>query len=123
MRGEMAVLRLLAVEKQPLLAGEISKKLSMTTSRNAAVHNSLEKKKMIERCEDAEDRRRVLVRLTQEGMAFCKGRHAEARTRFAHLLERLGNEDARQFVNLLKRVFAILESECEGRKNHEGGIS
>ena len=42
MRGEMAVLRLLAVEKQPLLAGEISKKLSMTTSRIAAVLNSLE---------------------------------------------------------------------------------
>ena len=69
-RGEMAVLRLLARENRQLLAGEISRGLGMTTSRIAAVLNSLEKKDMITRCVDPADRRRVVVALTARGEDF-----------------------------------------------------
>ena len=71
-RGEMAVLRLLAEENRQLLAGEISRGLGMTTSRIAAVLNSLEKKDMITRCADPADRRRVVVALTARGEDFCR---------------------------------------------------
>ena len=107
-RGEMAVLRLLAEENRQLLAGEISRGLGMTTSRIAAVLNSLEKKDMITRCADPADRRRVVVALTGRGEDFCRARRREAERDFTHLLERLGEDDARQFVHLLVRVFAIL---------------
>ena len=107
-RGEMAVLRLLAEENRQLLAGEISRGLGMTTSRIAAVLNSLEKKDMITRCADPADRRRVVVALTARGEDFCRARRREAERDFTHLLERLGEDDARQFVHLLGRVFAIL---------------
>ncbi len=120
MRGEMAVLRLLAGEKRQLLAGEISKGLGMTTSRIAAVLNSLERKGMIIRCADPGDRRRVVVRLTPSGEDFCLARRRDAERDFAHLLERLGEEDARQFVHLLGRVFAIL-SEERGACRRQGG--
>ena len=112
MRGEMAVLR--------LLAGEISRGLGMTTSRIAAVLNSLERKGMIIRCADPGDRRRVVVRLTPSGEDFCLARRRDAERDFAHLLERLGEEDARQFVHLLGRVFAIL-SEERGACRRQGG--
>ena len=107
-RGEMAVLRLLAREQRQMLAGEISRSLSMTTSRIAAVLNSLEKKEMIARLPDPADRRRVAVALTARGEDFCLARRKEAERDFTHLLERLGEDDARQFVHLLGRVFAIL---------------
>lgn len=110
-RGEMAVLRLLDKEKRQLLAGEISRRLNMSTSRIAAVLNSLEKKGMIVRCTDPGDRRRVSVALTESGKAFCRERREEALCKFSRLLERLGKEDARQFVDLLKRVFVILDEE------------
>ena len=71
MRGEMAVLRLLRRAEKPLPAGEISRALSMTTSRIAAVLGSLEKKEMILRQADKADKRRVLVTLTDKGDAFC----------------------------------------------------
>ena len=119
-RGEMAVLRLLAEENRQLLAGEISRGLGMTTSRIAAVLNSLEKKDMITRCADPADRRRVVVALTARGEDFCRARRREAERDFTHLLERLGEDDARQFVHLLGRVFAILAEE-RGPCRRQGG--
>ena len=119
-RGEMAVLRLLAEENRQLLAGEISRGLGMTTSRIAAVLNSLEKKGMITRLADPRDRRRVVVALTGRGKDFCRARRKDAERDFTHLLERLGEEDARQFVRLLGRVFAILAEEG-GSCRRQGG--
>ena len=119
-RGEMAVLRLLAREQRLMLAGEISRSLSMTTSRIASVLNSLEKKEMIARLPDPADRRRVAVALTARGEDFCRARRREAERDFTHLLERLGEDDARQFVHLLGRVFAIL-GEDRGSCRRQGG--
>ena len=94
MRGEMAVLRL----------------LEMTTSRVAAVLNSLEKKGLIERCADAADRRRVLVALTERGGALCARKKEAARKRLAAVFERLGQEDTDQFIRLIRRIAQISES-------------
>ena len=59
LRGEMAVMRLLHNSRQKMTAGELSSRLDMTTSRIAAVLGSLQKKGLLERESDEEDRRRV----------------------------------------------------------------
>lgn len=108
MRGEMAVLRLLERESAALTAGEISRALRMTTSRVAAVLNSLQKKKLIVRQTDEDDRRRVRVQLTPSGITLCQIRKKHAIHHLSSLLARLGEEDAALFVRLMKRVFVIL---------------
>lgn len=108
MRGEMAVLRLLDHAQQPMAAGEISKTLSMTTSRIAAVLGSLEKKAMILRHTDALDKRRVLVTLTHQGSAFCQARKKEALCHMTALLAHLGEEDAAHFVRIMKRIHEFM---------------
>ena len=110
MRGEMAVLRQLGESGNALTAGDLSRELRMTTSRIAAVLNSLQKKGMIERGEDAQDRRRVLVRLTAAGSAVCEDRKACVRRRLAAIFERLGMEDTREFMRIMGRVFDINEA-------------
>ena len=110
MRGEMAVLRLLGESELPLTAGDLSRDLRMTTSRIAAVLNSLQKKGLIERGGDAQDRRRVLVRLTGEGSALCEHRKACVRRRLAAIFEQLGMEDTRAFVRIMGRVLEINEA-------------
>lgn len=107
-RGEMAVLRLLGEEKQQISAGEISRMLNMTTSRVAAVLGSLEKKGFITRETDTMDKRRVLVELTDKGSAFHAKRKEEAQQHIQRLLMMLGEQDAREFVRLLKRMAQIL---------------
>jgi len=123
LRGEMAVLRLLSMENRPLLAGDISKGLSMTTSRIAAVLNSLEKKALIVRGADADDRRRVVVRLTPEGEALCRERRAMARRDFTWMLEQLGEEDARRFTDLLRRVLVLSSQRCPHSHDPQGGMT
>lgn len=110
MRGEMAVLRLLGESDLPMTAGDLSRDLRMTTSRIAAVLNSLQRKGMIERGEDAQDRRRVLVRLTAAGSALCEHRKARVRERLAAIFEHLGMEDTREFMRIMARVFEINEA-------------
>ena len=110
MRGEMAVLRQLGESGNALTAGDLSRELRMTTSRIAAVLNSLQKKGLIERGGDAQDRRRVLVRLTGEGSALCEHRKACVRRRLAAIFEQLGMEDTRAFVRIMGRVFEINEA-------------
>lgn len=108
MRGEMAVMCMLANEEKPVTAGSISSTLHMTTSRIAAVLGSLQKKKLIERICDEKDKRRVLVTLTDEGMDFCKKRKQHIIDDMSYMLSQLGEEDARQFVRLMKRVHDIM---------------
>ena len=104
MRGEMAVLRLLEQEGMPMTAGDVSRKLHMTTSRIAAVLGSLEKKGMILRQADASDKRRVQVVLTNAGSAFCLQRKEKVLQDMTHLLEQLGHEDAHHFVRIMERI-------------------
>ena len=109
--GEMAVMRLLHNSRQKMTAGELSSRLDMTTSRIAAVLGSLEKKGLLERENDAVDRRCVLVSLTQAGEALCEKRKAHFKSKIALLLSMLG-DDAPEFVRLLGRMFEITSSDA-----------
>ena len=110
--GEMAVMRLLHNgTKKKMTAGELSSRLSMTTSRVAAVLGSLEKKGLLERENDAVDRRRVLVSLTQAGDALCEKRRQHFMKKISMLLSMLG-DDAPEFVRLLGRVFEITSTDA-----------
>ena len=112
MCGEMAVMRLLHNgSRKKMTAGELSSKLSMTTSRMAAVLGSLEKKGLLERENDEVDRRRVLVSLTQAGDALCEKRRQHFMKKISMLLSMLG-DDAPEFVRLLGRVFEITSTDA-----------
>ena len=128
MRGEMAVLRLLSQEASAMTAGEVSRKLRMTTSRIAAVLGSLEKKGMILRQADAGDKRRVQVVLTDKGSAFCQRKKEQALADMAHLLSQLGQEDARHFVRIMGRIHQFTPpshpdaQEIHQHETEQGGI-
>lgn len=105
-RGEAAVLRLLMRRERELSSGEMSRALGLSTARVAAVLNAMERKGLLVRREDAKDRRRVLVSLTEAGEALCRDRRRCAEAEFSRTLERLGEEDATEFVRILRRVLS-----------------
>lgn len=113
MRGEMAVLCLLIKQGSSLTAGEISRQLNMTTSRVAAVLNSLQKKDMIVRSTDAADKRRVQVTLTKEGRVLCETRREQVIESMTQLLCGLGEEDAANFVRIITKIQTMMpEPQC-----------
>ena len=117
MRGEMAVLRLLEHETAPMTAGEISRKLGMTTPRIAAVLGTLEKKNMILRKADECDKRRIQVTLTEEGSQFCQQKKEHALRDMTRLLTQLGSEDAAHFVRIMKRIHEFMPPSPPGMNN------
>ena len=126
-RGEMAVLRLLGREVSMPTAGDICRMTGMKTPRLAAVLKSLEKKALIERCIDENDKRKVIVRLTKEGAAFCRSKKEEAVAHTAKILEHFGKKDAAEYVRLMKKLHEILtlvgtpgrNELCEEEENNE----
>lgn len=103
-QGEMAVLNYLMFTHDGATAGELSSRFDLVTSRIAAILNSLTRKGLAERIPDSEDRRRVLVYITEKGQKEVLNRKKHAEMGLAGLLEVLGEQDAKEFLRMIKKV-------------------
>ena len=108
-KGEMAMMICLlhmTGERTPML---LCQKLNISTARVANTLNSLEKKQYIIRTHDREDRRKVLVDLTEAGRTKVSECHNEMMADLTNMLKTLGEKDAIEYVRLNKKVVAILK--------------
>lgn len=104
MRGEAFVIQFLSHHGDSVLPSEISNIMGISTARIAATLNSLEKKGWITRRIDTDDRRRILVDLTSEGKAHAEQHHRHMMENTIKLLSMLGEEDAREYVRLSRKL-------------------
>jgi DNA-binding MarR family transcriptional regulator len=102
--GEMGILIYLLAHHDGASAGDLSKWMRITTGRVATALKSLEKKKYIQRRSDESDKRKVLVYVTDAGKAFAHERYEEALSGMEKILSMLGEDDAREFVRISKRI-------------------
>ena len=119
-RGECFVLRCLARSKAPLLPRDLSEQRHASTARIAVVLNTLEKKGLISRAIDPTDRRRILVSLTNVGQEYVAVVRTQLREDMKHLLEELGEQDAREYLRITKRILQISQEEFEERNRSVG---
>ena len=110
-RGESGVLLYLFHVGHPLYPGELTENLGLTTGRIANILKVLEKNHLIVRRPDARDRRRVLVALTPGGEASAQRQNAEAVAFHRHIVSRLEPEEARSFMDVIRRMTELMESE------------
>ena len=106
-RGELAMLRMLEMHEGgecPMTPSELSQELGLTTARIANLLKSLERKGLVQRDHDSEDRRRVFVTLTDAGRAFGHQKQQEMHTMALRLIGHMGEDDAREFIRLLGRM-------------------
>lgn len=108
-KGEIAVLIFLLKEKNGVNAYEISSRFDINTSRVAAILNSLCKKNYIERISDEKDKRKVRIYITEEGKKCCIQKHREVIYNVAKLLEYLGEDDAKEYIRIMKKISNIIE--------------
>ena len=116
MRGEMAVVRALHLAdlagEGALTPSQIAERSYLSPARVANVLRALEDKGWIARTHDTQDRRRVTVTLTVRGEAERAQRRANFDARGADFLRKLGEQDAREALRILKRCNEILASEA-----------
>ncbi len=126
MRGEAFVLQYAFQHEGPVLPSEISQAMNISSARMAATLNTLERKGLVTRQIDPADRRRIIVHLTEEGLAAAKRGQQAMSEHMVQMLETLGEDDAREFVRLSGKVARIvvemhsaLHEHCHGETGHE----
>ncbi|MDR7075986.1 DNA-binding MarR family transcriptional regulator [Neobacillus niacini] len=85
-------------------SGELSEKLFLSTPRVASALKSLSKKGFIERNRHENDKRIVIVTITEAGKSFMREEQEKAVSMLEKTLQKLGEEDAKEFVRIIKRI-------------------
>lgn len=111
--GETFVLEYIHMRKGDVIPSEISSQMGISSARIAATLGNLEKKNLIIRKIDQNDRRRILVTLTSQGKEAAEKQHAEVIGNVIHMLESLGEYDAQECVRILGKIAQIKINKLE----------
>ena len=114
LRGEGVVLQCLLNHNKDMQPGEISMKMSVSGARIAATLNGLEKKGLITRRIDENNRRQIIVRITQKGREMSQAHQKNMVSITVNMLRLLGERDAVEYVRITKRLAQILP-DCEDK--------
>lgn len=87
---------------------ELGEMLSLTRPAVTTLVNSLEEHHLVERINDAEDRRVVFVRPTEEGLALVRQAKEGFANNVAEIMDYLGPEDGKELVRITRRVRKFL---------------
>lgn len=116
LQGELFVLEYLMAHDREAHPKDLSRAMAVSTARVARLLKHMEEKMLIIRRMDGKDNRQVIVSLTDEGVALGEEQHEESRRAIIEMLEKLGSEDAREFIRILKKISDGFETPVEGSK-------
>ena len=105
-RGEIGILVYLHFNSDSVTSGDLSESLSVSTGRVATALKGLEKKGFIIRRTDLSDKRRVNVLITEAGRKLVLDKHQLGIERMVKALQKLDEEEAIEFVRLVKKIIA-----------------
>lgn len=108
-RGELFVLHFLLMSKTEVLPSEISAALNSSTARISALLRALEKKGQIVRNIDKDNRRNVLVTLTDSGRERAEAEMQEIKNSMTQVFIHMGEEDTAEFLRLISKFFELFE--------------
>ncbi|MBE5808362.1 MAG: MarR family transcriptional regulator [Clostridiales bacterium] len=103
-RGEYGVLLWLMLEGEGAYSMDIARHFDLTAGRVANILRQLEAKGYIARVQDREDLRRAKIVLTEKGRTQAKDCLEDMIEGHRALIEKLGEEDARTFVRIVKKA-------------------
>ena len=101
---QFAVLMKLTEHSQGLSQNHLGRLTAMDPNTTQGVVQRLLERKLINRLQNTEDRRRFVLSLTQDGQALTKELIAQGLTISAETLEPLSEMEQRDFLDLLKRL-------------------
>lgn len=108
-KGELFILKYLFTKNAPVLPSELGKALDSTVSRISAVLGVLEKKGQIHREIDMNNRRKILVTLTDAGRERILITINQIRDHLTKVVTEMGVDEVREYVRLSTKFFEIAE--------------
>lgn len=107
-KGELGALGFLSNNKE-VNSKDLSEFLEVSTARVASILNSLEHKKLIVRENDADDKRKTLVNITDDGEKLTQEMKVEISKRIKHVVEEIGVEKFEEYLDLTMQISDILK--------------
>lgn len=110
-QGELKMLNFLDTsESGNITPSELCKALSVTSARTAAALKSAEKKGFISRRISENDRRKVIVSITDKGRYYVEQKRSCLINELEFLLRHLGKSDSAELLRIIKRLTEISEN-------------
>ncbi|WP_066711869.1 MarR family winged helix-turn-helix transcriptional regulator [Clostridium sp. Marseille-P299] len=94
-------------------AGELKNEFEVGSGRIANALKSLESKGMIVRVSSPDDKRIVLVNITEKGKALVERRYKLFLKKMNMLLYEVGEKDTQEFLRILKRMIELSNKKQE----------
>lgn len=111
LEGEHAVLSYILKEKQDVTPTNISLKLGITKSRVTAILNSLHEKELVLLKRKSDDRRKIIVSLTEKGEEAIVSKLIVLDNKILKLIEELGVEKRITLIEILNDINQIIVKE------------
>lgn len=102
-------------------AGTLARELGIAAASLTRVLERLESHRLIDRCIDPDDRRRVLVSITQGGRDLLGAPRFWQKSPFPDAFERLSEADRRALTHLLNTLAADIRSHTVDEAAMQGG--
>lgn len=109
LHGEMFILNYLTNKPDDATPSKLANAMNASTARIAMALRSLERKGLIQRRIDNEDRRKVLVSITELGFDLVKSEHEAVHDTMVKIIQELGEDDTREFMRIVDRITEISE--------------
>ena len=106
-KGENLMLVMLMKMGGKATPGELIKHTECTAARLTAIAKSLETKGLVNRIQNAEDKRSTIIEMTADGITKFMNLQKEAAESVFNLIEKLGERDAEEFIRLVSRLSEI----------------
>lgn len=92
---------------------EVREYLSVSKAAISQILSSLEKRGYLTREVDINNRRNIIVVLTEEGREIFQKKNEEFYERFGEVIERVGEENVAQFVEMINKMSSAMDDETE----------
>ena len=107
LHGEAFTMLYIYKEGGNVLPSDISNEMNISSARVAFMLNNLENKGLISRKIDSNDRRKILVTLTTEGLAYAQIHNDNVTNHTIKMLTLLGEHDAKELVRIIGKLVDI----------------
>ena len=107
-RGFGLVLSYLEQADEKVYAGDLSKKLDVSTARIAALLKKMEQNGLVTRHTSPEDARRTVVEITPAGIASIDGMRTQALHRIELLLTQVSKEDLETYIRISQQIKEVI---------------
>lgn len=108
-RGFGFVLNYLEQADKEVYAGDLSKKLNVSTARIAALLKKMEQNGLITRNPSPEDARRTLVEITPTGIDLINEMRSHALRKIELLLNKVSKEDMETYIRISQQIKEVID--------------